>query len=278
MPYTISMNCFSTIVHSSFNIGIIGGPWIVTPFSFVVYASICNNGKHGNRFIHCIVCAHRCVQQDDHAETAFKTASPDERHALLRMLGAMSEYTAAEYNLIAQLPIVEVWETKASKSAASKHRVGTPTDGDGEKSFISVKAAVERKQIFHTDGTANVWMKRGRQRRALVLQRDGPNDQYNAGVVALLQACAQTICESNKLQARMTSRANTKGDEYYPHLSEMECFTDDLPTRTLNLAQRCVILTTQSCLPACLLIGQRDVRKRSSTLVFLGSMLHCNRA
>jgi len=181
----------------------------------------CVNPANG---IGCLRVVSWCIKQHEVAEHTFRDATREERHALLRMLGAMVEYTPSEYRLIAQLPIVEVWDAAAQSQGKShaEHR-----------SFISVAAAVKRKEIFHSDGTANVWMKKGRSRRSLVLSRTGPSDQFNAGVVALLQACAESIMRDSVRGAKAEFPAGN-----LPHLSEMEIFVDDPPTKTLALAQR----------------------------------------
>jgi hypothetical protein len=129
------------------------------------------------------------------------------------------------YRLISQLPIVEVWDASA-QSEGKKH--------PSSRAFISVSAAVKRKEIFHSDGTANVWMKKGRSRRSLVLSREGPQDQFNAGVVALLQACAESIMRDSARGVK----ADFPGASSLPNLSDMEIVVDDPPTKTLALAQK----------------------------------------
>lgn len=76
-------------------------------------------------------------------------------------------------------------------------------------------------------------MKKGRSRRSLVLSRSGPQDQFNAGVVALLQACAESIIRDT---ARGSKAEFSAGN--LPHLRDMEIFIDDPPTKTLSLAQK----------------------------------------
>eukprot|EP00038_Savillea_parva_P003196 m.122244 g.122244 ORF g.122244 m.122244 type:complete len:1429 (-) comp11102_c0_seq2:2183-6469(-) len=181
----------------------------------------CVNPANG---IGCLRVVSWCVSQHEVAEHTFRNATRDERHALLRMMGAMTEYTPAEYRLIAQLPVVEVWDTAIQTG---------PDIPPESRSFISIAAAVKRKEIFHSDGTANVWMKRGRSRRALVLSRSGPQDQFNAGVVALLQACAESIMRDAARSAKGDLHAGNLS-----HLADMEIFADDPPTKTLALAQR----------------------------------------
>ena len=190
----------------------------------------CVNPANG---IGCLTVVSWCVNRDlekhgdSDAEKTFSAATGEERHALLRMLGAMREYTRRQLLLVAALPIVEVW-SNPSRSPSSRV---SGTMGKRTRSFISVLGAIKRKEMFVSDRTNHICLRRGRNMRSLVLQRDGPNDQFNAGVVALLQACAQAVLE------------DSRGDRIGPRASigaegEFGGGGDGFAVRTLHFAQK----------------------------------------
>ena len=190
----------------------------------------CVNPANG---IGCLTVVSWCVSRDlekhgdSDAEKTFSAATGEERHALLRMLGAMREYTRRQLLLVAALPIVEVWSNPSRGPSARM----SGTMGKRTRSFISVLGAIKRKEMFVSDRTNHICLRRGRNMRSLVLQRDGPNDQFNAGVVALLQACAEAVLE------------DSRGDRIGPRASigaegEFGGGGDGFAVRTLHFAQK----------------------------------------
>ena len=126
-----------------------------------------------------------------------------------------SRYTPAQLLLIATLPIIEVWDAGVIRPASAvETRIGAKghncdvcpplqaaTDV-GKRSFISVNSAIDNGEIFYTDNGTGVALIKGRKARSLVLTRNTPNDQFNAGVVALLQASAHAALSTHsKVQA-----------------------------------------------------------------------------
>ena len=185
-----------------------------------------------------------CVLKNDSAEATFDGTTREERHALLRMLGALERFTPSQLALVSSLPIVEVWKKAAlisleprTTARAMRKSASMPAyppisklNDVTERVFVSVQKVSRKGEIFQSDGTSHAVLVKGRKARSLVLTVEGATDQYNAGVVGLLQACAHVF-----FMCRQRQRHDKSAEP--PSLDQIALdINDGQPVSTLSFA------------------------------------------